>query len=113
VIEASACGLPVVVSEAGGLPEVVEDGRTGLVIARDRPDLLADALLRLAGDAALRHRLGEAGRARVQRHYEWRRCVDRMCVLYEGLVTGGVPPGRNGCEPLAPPAAIAPDGASL
>lgn len=102
VIEASACGLPVVVSEAGGLPEVVEDKKTGLVIARDRPHQLADALRRLAGDPALRRRLGEAGRARVKEHYEWRRCVDRMCEIYEGLAGGGAPSGHNGCQPIQP-----------
>lgn len=78
VIEASACGLPVVVSDAGGLPEVVVDGQTGIVVPRDDPAALAAALERLAADPALRRRLGVAGRARVQQHYEWSRCVDRM-----------------------------------
>jgi L-malate glycosyltransferase len=83
VLEASSCGLPVVVSDAGGLPEVVQDGETGLVVPREDPVALAAALQRLCGDAGLRRRLGAAGRARVQQHYEWAHSVDRMlgCLL--------------------------------
>ena len=78
VIEAGACGLPVVVSDAGGLPEVVVDGETGLVVPRDDVPALQAALKRLVLDASLRERLGTAGRAHVERHYEWGRCVDLM-----------------------------------
>jgi L-malate glycosyltransferase len=88
VIEASACGLPVVVSDVGGLPEVVEDGVTGLVVQRDSPPALADAIARLVDDVALRHRLGAAGRQRVQQRYEWGGCVERMVALYESLRVG-------------------------
>ena len=48
IVEASACGLPVVVSDAGGLPEVVEHGTTGLVVQRESPQQLADALTKLS-----------------------------------------------------------------
>ena len=82
VIEASACGLPVVVSDAGGLPEVVVSGGTGLVLPRNDPERLADALCQLAQAPDLRQRLGAAGRARVVSCYEWKDCVDRMIALY-------------------------------
>ena len=78
VIEASACALPVVVSDAGGLPEVVRDGETGLVVPRNDVAALQAALERLVLDAALRARLGRAGRLHVERVYEWGRCVDVM-----------------------------------
>ena len=78
VIEASACALPVVVSDAGGLPEVVRDGETGLVVPRDDVPALQAALKRLVLDAALRERLGQGGRALVEREYEWGHCVDLM-----------------------------------
>jgi glycosyltransferase involved in cell wall biosynthesis len=78
VLEASACGLPVVVSDAGGLPEVVVHGETGLVVPRDDPSALADALRCLIDQPPLRQALGRAGRERVLRHYEWQQCVDRM-----------------------------------
>ncbi|MDB5816751.1 MAG: hypothetical protein JWQ11_391 [Rhizobacter sp.] len=86
VIEASACGLPVVVSDAGGLPEVVVDGETGLVVKRDDPGALADALLRLCIDPSMRARLGGAGRGKVERDYEWRGCVARMVDVMSGMV---------------------------
>lgn len=85
IIEASACGLPVIVSDAGGLPEVVEHGVTGLVIERDSPCRLAEAIHSLAVDEKARRDMGAAGRQRVKRKYEWSDCVDRMVDLYEEL----------------------------
>jgi glycosyltransferase involved in cell wall biosynthesis len=78
VIEASACALPVVVSDVGGLPEVVRDGQTGLIVPRDDVPALQAALKRLVLDASLRERLGRGGRAHVEREYEWGHCVDVM-----------------------------------
>jgi L-malate glycosyltransferase len=83
VLEASACALPVVVSDAGGLPEVVVDGKTGLVVPREDPAALAAALARLLADGGLRQRLGQAGRQRVQQHYEWSHCVERMLDCFD------------------------------
>jgi len=86
VIEAGACGLPVVVSDAGGLPEVVVAGETGLIVPRDDVPALQAALKRLVLDAALRERLGAAGRAHVEREYEWGRCVDLMERCYADTI---------------------------
>ena len=86
VIEAGACGLPVVVSDAGGLPEVVVDGETGLVVPRDDVPALQAALKRLVLDAGLRERLGAAGRAHVERKYEWGHCVDLMERCYADTI---------------------------
>jgi len=85
VLEASACELPVVVSDAGGLPEVVADGVTGLVVPRDDPVALTEALEQLVDDADLRRAFGVAGRQRVQRLYEWSHSVDRMMSVLEAL----------------------------
>ncbi len=90
VIEASACALPVVVSDAGGLPEVVRDGETGLVVPRDDVPALQAALQRLVLDAALRDRLGGAGRAHVARAYEWGHCVELMERCCERTIARGV-----------------------
>ena len=86
VIEASACGLPVVVTRVGGLPEVVREGETGLVVERDDPAGLAQALRRLLDDPALRARLGRAGRERVAEKYEWSACVRHMVEVYTALL---------------------------
>lgn len=78
VLEASACALPVVVSDAGGLPEVVADGVTGLVVPREDPAALATVLARLIDAPDERRRLGDAGRRHVVEHYGWEASVDRM-----------------------------------
>jgi glycosyltransferase involved in cell wall biosynthesis len=86
VIEASACALPVVVSDVGGLPEVVRDGETGLIVPRDDVPTLQAALKRLVLDGALRARLGQRGRAHVEREYAWGHCVDLMERCLERVV---------------------------
>lgn len=67
VIEAQAMGLPVVCTDAGGLPENVADGETGFVVPRRDPGALAEKLALLAGDPDLRRRMGQAGRERALR----------------------------------------------
>ncbi len=86
VIEASACALPVVVSDVGGLSEVVRNGQTGLVVPRDDVPALQAALKRLVMEPDLRARLGRAGRAHVKGAYEWGHCVDLMERCYEQLL---------------------------
>jgi glycosyltransferase involved in cell wall biosynthesis len=70
VLEAMAVGLPVVASRVGGIPEVVVDGETGLLVLAEDAEQLAAALDRLLNDDALRRRLGEAGRTRVREHFD-------------------------------------------
>lgn len=82
IIEAGASGKPVVVSDAGGLPEVVIDKVTGLVVPRDNPQAAANAILQLIVDPDLRHALGAAGREHVQRNFSWPACVERMVKVY-------------------------------
>jgi glycosyltransferase involved in cell wall biosynthesis len=86
IIEAGACGLPVVVSDAGGLPEVVVAGETGFVVPRDNPAAAADALRQLVLDPDLRHRMGAAGRDHVIAHYEWKDSVNAMIALYGRVI---------------------------
>ena len=65
VLEAQAMNLPIVVTDADGLKENVEDGVTGVVVPRRNPEALAEQLLRLAGDSRLREEMGKKGRLRV------------------------------------------------
>ena len=83
VIEAMACGKPVVATRAGGLPEAVEDGRTGLLVAPRDERALAAAVLRLLDDGPLRDRLGQAGRASVERDFSVDQLVRRTAQVYE------------------------------
>ena len=69
VLEAMAAGLPVVGTDHGGVRETVADGETGVLVPPGDEEAQAEALLRLARDAGLRQRMGEAGRARVMQHF--------------------------------------------
>lgn len=89
VIEAMAAGLATVVTDAGGSPEVVGD--TGLVVPPRDPAALADALLRLGTDAALRERLGAAAAARAAAAFSREACVARYLALYDALRAGRAP----------------------
>ena len=75
---------PCVATDVSGIPELIEDGVTGLLVApRDR-DALARALARLVGDPALRARLGLAGRERVLRDFSLERGIDRLVERFNG-----------------------------
>lgn len=87
VLEAQAMELPVVCSDAGGLPENVADGVTGFVTRRRQPREMAERILELARDAELRRRMGEAGRRRVETQF---RAEDQIRAFEEfyGRVAG-------------------------
>jgi glycosyltransferase involved in cell wall biosynthesis len=84
-LEAWAHGLPVVAARAGGAAEVVEDGRTGLLVEPESPPAVAEALLRLARDGELRARLGTAGRKVVEARYTHAHFRDRLAEILESL----------------------------
>lgn len=86
IIEAGAAGRPVVVSDAGGLPEVTVDGVTGFVVPRENPAAAAAAMERLVLDAELRNQMGQAGQAHVAQHYSWDACVQTMLSVYQETI---------------------------
>lgn len=86
IIEASATGRPVVVSDAGGLPEVVVDGVTGIIVPTEDPQSAADAILKLILDRNLRIQMGDAGKQYVARNYDWHITIDIMKKLYEKVI---------------------------
>lgn len=85
IIEASACGLPVIVSDVGGLPEVVIDGITGLVVPSNNIEAAARAIEALILDGDLRARMGSAGRSHVISNYDWNDSVEQMISIYQKL----------------------------
>ena len=85
-IEAMAAGLPVASTTAGGTPEVVDDGVTGLLVAPGRAAPLTEALRRLAKDPALRRRMGEAGRARALERFTEDRMLARTAEVYREVL---------------------------
>lgn len=82
-VEAMACGVPVVVSNVGGLPEVVVKDVTGIVTDKESPDQLAAAFIKLAQDNNLRMGMGQAGVNHVKDNYSWIDNANYMLSLYE------------------------------
>ncbi len=80
--EAMGCEIPVVASDAGGLPEVVEHGVTGLVVPRGETGALTEAIGSLLGDPERRRRMGIAGRERALRLFDWDRTAEQFEQLY-------------------------------
>ncbi|GAA2551376.1 glycosyltransferase family 4 protein [Streptomyces levis] len=77
-LEASATGLPVVAGDSGGAPDAVLDGETGWVVRGGSPEEAADRITTLLGDADLRRRMGERGRAWVEEKWRWDLLAQRL-----------------------------------
>ncbi|GAA5042221.1 glycosyltransferase family 4 protein [Streptomyces similanensis] len=82
-LEASATGLPVVAGDSGGAPDAVLDGETGWVVRGGSPEDAADRVVTLLGDAELRRRMGERGRAWVLEKWRWDLLAGRLKELLE------------------------------
>jgi glycosyltransferase involved in cell wall biosynthesis len=86
--EAMGCETPVVASDAGGLPEVVENGVTGLVVPRGDSQALATAIGSLLADPGLRRQMGQAGRERALRLFDWDRTAAQFEQIYREVGAG-------------------------
>jgi len=91
VIEAMSCGKPVIVSDAGALPELVEDGKTGFVIHGDREEPYAEKIKFLLAHPEIRARMGKEGRRMVEKRFTWDIFID----LVEDAITNLVKQSYN------------------
>ncbi len=82
LMEAMATGLPVVATRIAGIPELVDDGQSGLIVPPGDAGAFAEALNALLDDAARRARMGEAGRNRVSAHFESSREAEKLADLF-------------------------------
>jgi len=86
VLEAMAAGRAVVGTRAGGIPEAIDDGKTGLIVPPRDPAALGAALAQLIADAPLRTAMGEAGRARVEGEFSLEACAAAYAVFYRAIM---------------------------
>jgi alpha-maltose-1-phosphate synthase len=93
-LEAMACGTAVVGSRVGGIPEVVADGKTGLLVPPADPGALADAMNVLVADQGLAAEMGRRGRARAEAEFGWAAIAAQTAALYAELADEGFP-GRS------------------
>lgn len=85
ILEAMAARVPVVATRVNGIPEVVEEGKTGLLVPWNDAHALASAILKLLCDPLLSRKMGEAGRQRVEEHFDLDQLHDAVFRLYEQI----------------------------
>lgn len=83
LIEAMAYRKPVIASDVGGIPDVIQDGDTGLLVPQQDPQALADAIARVLRDPELAHRIGQAGYERARDYFSWARITAQLVEEYE------------------------------
>src|SRR5205085_2765504 len=101
-LEAMACGRPVIGSAVGGIRFTIRDGETGFLVPPSRPEALAMRLYQLLYQPALRKRMGEAARSRVERIFTWPVVAMRTDLLYQALLNGIPAMGRQPIPLQAP-----------
>jgi glycosyltransferase involved in cell wall biosynthesis len=82
-VEAMAAARPVVATRVGGLPELVADGVTGILVDPQAPQQLASALLRLLTEPGVATAMGSAGRERAEKYYSADRWINDTIAFYE------------------------------
>jgi glycosyltransferase involved in cell wall biosynthesis len=84
LMEAMSHARPIVTTNVGGIPDVIHDGETGLLVPEKNPQALADAIARVLCDEQLARRLGAAARDGIQAQVDWEKSVDEIVRIYEG-----------------------------
>lgn len=98
LLEAMAHGVACIATPVGGIPDVLKEGRNGLIVPVGDAEALADAIESLLSDQRLRERLGAAARKTIEDEYEVEKVVARLCNIYTSL---GFPPAKRSGEAAA------------
>jgi glycosyltransferase involved in cell wall biosynthesis len=88
LLEAAAAGVPLVASDVGGIPDIVQHEQTGLLVEPEDPEALAASILRVLTDRDLAPRLSDSGRQHVNERFSWGTVVDRFDDLFSSLRSG-------------------------
>jgi glycosyltransferase involved in cell wall biosynthesis len=86
ILEAGAAGKAVVVSNVGGLPEVVVQDETGIIVQNESPVEAANAIEKLILNADLRNTMGENAKRHVMQNYSWDMCIQKMLIVYQETI---------------------------
>ena len=102
-IESMAMGVPVVATRVSAIPELIENGKTGLLVEPGNPEALADAMVQALSDIRLRQEIIAAALDKVTRHFDNRRLIDDLAALYiQALQDNGSVLLHQGDRPVAP-----------
>ena len=86
LLEAMACGLPVVATDVGGNSEVIASGVNGFLVPAKQPKIMAETVSKLLDNETLREKIGAAARETIEKHYSWDRITDNFLKSYEILL---------------------------
>ncbi|MCB2199245.1 glycosyltransferase family 4 protein [bacterium] len=84
LIEAQRAGIPAIGTRTGGIPEVIVDGSSGLLVSPESPDSIVNAIRELMKDKTRRHEMGKAARQRFESQFSMERYLQRLLILYKG-----------------------------
>jgi glycosyltransferase involved in cell wall biosynthesis len=90
VLEAMSCGLPIIATRVGGIPEIIDNGRNGLLVPPNDVKKLAESMLAIATDSGLRERLSKAARMTTTHRYSIESMVQQTREAF-AAAAGGVP----------------------
>ncbi len=86
VLEAMACGIPTVASNVGGIPEILQDGKTGFLVEPRNVDQIVSCISKLVINVELRERMGHHARAFIEKYYSWNQIARQMSEIYEDFL---------------------------
>lgn len=86
-LEAMSCGKPLVGSDVGGIPEIIEDGKTGILVHKENPKEIAEAINELLSDEDLAENFGKQARRKAAEEYSWKIVAQKTETIYKKIIS--------------------------